>query len=276
MQQKQKEGKLSISLVVITLNEESHIGRCLRSASSLVDEMLVLDSGSQDRTVSLAQGEGARVVVEAWRGFGPQKNRAAMLARNNWVLSLDADEEMTFELLQEIRTLFGQLDVKTAYRFPRKSFYLGKWILYGGWYPDFQTRLFHRQYSQWGMEKIHEKVHASQYKYLKFPLHHYVFSGVEQHVATNNRYSSLQAEEFIEKGGVFRLWKLLFKPVSKFIETYFLKRGLLDGLPGLIIAVGAAYSVFIRWAKIGEKTQWGYSTYHREHSTKPLKGETEP
>ncbi len=241
--------KLPISLVIVTLNEEKNIGRCLKSAP-WADEILVLDSGSQDRTTEIAQNLGARVFSEPWRGYGPQKHRAAELAKNDWVFAIDADEEISADLSAEIVKKFSQLNSSTAYRIPRKSFYLGRWILHGGWYPDFQTRLFHRRFHQWNDQVIHEKVEAKSQENFSFSILHYVFRDVSQHVITNNRYSELQAQQHLANGGKFSWFKFLTKPMSKFLECYFLKLGFLDGFAGYFIAVSAAYSVFIRWAKI--------------------------
>ena len=246
--------KLPISLVVITLNEEKNIVRCLKSAP-WASELLVLDSGSQDRTCEMAEGMGAKVVTEAWRGYGPQKRRAAELATHDWIYAIDADEEISPELSREIELKFSAFKNESAYRMPRKSFYLGRWILHGGWYPDYQTRLFNRRFSQWNNNMIHERVEAKAIETLGFPILHYVFRDIEQHVATNNKYSGLQAVQYLENGGHFSWFKFLTKPGSKFIECYFLKLGFLDGFAGFVIAVGAGYSVFIRWAKIWQMSK---------------------
>lgn len=243
--------KLPVSLVVITLNEERNIERCLRSVPWASD-IVVIDSGSQDRTAELAEKLGARVIQEKWRGFGPQKAFGVSQAQYDWIINLDADEELSPELSDEIQTQFKNLDPETGYLIPRKSKYLGRWILHGGWYPDYQLRLFNRIHSNWDSAPIHEKVIAHKIDKLKKPMHHYVFRQISDHVQTNNRYSGLQADAHFQKGQKFSYFKLIFKPWTKFIECYFLKLGFLDGLPGFIIAIGAAYSVFIRWAKVWE------------------------
>jgi len=243
--------KLPISLVIVTLNEEKNIERCLRSVLWAQD-IVVLDSGSQDRTCEIAKSLGARVFSEPWKGFGPQKRRAVELANQDWILSLDADEVLSIEASHELQEKFKTMDSKKGYFFPRKSFYLGRWILHGGWYPDYQLRLFNRKQSNWDKADIHEKVQVQVKEKLKNPIEHYVFKDLADQVETNNRYSSLQAKQHFTKGESFSLFRLLIKPFSKFIECYFLKKGIMDGLPGLIIAVGAGYSVFIRWAKVWE------------------------
>lgn len=243
--------KLPISLVVITFNEEAHIERCLRSAP-FVSDIVVVDSFSTDRTVEIAKSVGARVFSEKWKGFGPQKAFAAEQAQNPWVLSLDADEALSPELAQEIVEQFSTLDPEAGYLVPRRSFYLGRWIDHGGWYPDYQLRMFNKSHSQWNSAGLHEKVEVKRQLKLKEDLHHWVFDDLSDQVRTNDRYSSLGAASLAEKKRRFSYFHLLTKPPTKFVETYFFKAGILDGLPGFIISVGAAYSVFLKWAKLWE------------------------
>lgn len=242
---------IPLSVVIITKNEEVNISRALKSVSWAGD-ILVLDSGSQDRTCEIAKTLGARVFSEEWKGFGPQKRRGVELAKYDWILSIDADEEVSEDLFREIQVEWSTLNLETGYRLPRKSFHLGRWILHGGWCPDYQLRLFNRKFSNWNENRIHEKVIATKTAEFKAPILHYVFKSKAHQVETNNRYSTLQAEEYFKQGGRFSFFKLLTKPLVKFIECYFLKFGILDGLPGFVIAVSAGYSVFIRWVKIWE------------------------
>lgn len=246
--------KLPLALVVVTKNEENHIERCLRSVP-FASDVVVLDSGSEDRTLILARECGARVFVEEWRGFGPQKKRGAELAEQDWILSLDADEALSPELAEEISRLFETLDPHTGYLLPRRSFHLGRWIDHGGWRPDRQLRLFNRRHSQWNEARVHEKVVVEKTARLNEPILHWVFDDLSDQVITNDKYSSLQARALFDRGVRFSLWKLIFKPWGKFLETYFFKRGFMDGLPGFIISVGAAYSLFLRFAKLWELEQ---------------------
>lgn len=242
-----------LSLIVITRNAEPHLARCLQSVP-MASDIVVLDCGSTDRTQEIAKEHGARVIVEEWRGFGPQKRRATELAKHDWVLSLDADEALSAESQSEIRELLANGEpVSAAYAFPRLSFHMGRWIRHGGWYPDWQVRLYDRRRANWTDAQIHEKVEATEVTRLKQPMHHWVFKDLTDQIQTNNRYSGLLAEELDRKGRRFSLFNLIVKPKVKFIETYIWKRGFLDGLPGFIIAVGAAYSVFLKWAKLWER-----------------------
>lgn len=241
------------SLVVITKNAEGHLARCLNSVP-FAGEKIVLDSGSTDRTVQIAKECGARVYVEEWRGFGRQKRRATELAQNHWILSLDADEALGPESQKELQELMSspRLQQADAFAFPRLSFHMGRWIRHGGWYPDWQIRLYDRTRANWSEADLHEKVQARQVLYLSHPILHWVFQDLADQVQTNNRYSTLGSQALQEKGQSFWLIHLIVKPWVKFIECYIWKRGFLDGLPGFVIAVGAGYSVFLKWAKLWE------------------------
>ena len=248
--------KYPVSLVVITLNEEANIERCLASAR-WADDFVVLDSGSHDRTRDCAQALGARVFSEPFRGFRAQKQRAVELAKYPWILSLDADEVLSPELSREIQGLFARGEpYADGFRIPRLSYHLGRWIRGGGWYPDFQTRLFHRARAQWVGGQVHERVSAVQTVTLTNPILHFVFRDLAHQVETNNRYSTLGAEDVLanhpQAHSAWLIWRMVTKPVSKFFETYLLKLGFRDGLPGLIISVSAGYSIFLKYAKAWE------------------------
>lgn len=243
--------KLPISLVIITLNEQADIERCIRSVP-FADDIVVVDSFSTDRTVEIAKANGARVFQEKWRGFGPQKAFAADQAKHSWILSLDADEALSPELAAELSAGFAQLDPEAGYLFPRKSYHLGRWIEYGGWYPDYQLKLFNKSKSSWNSAALHEKVEVKKTLKVKHDLLHWVFTDLSDQIVTNDRYSTLGAKELAAAGKKFSYAKLIFKPWGKFIETYFVKCGFKDGLPGFIISVGAAYSLFLKFAKLWE------------------------
>lgn len=243
---------LPISVVVITKNEAQNIERCLQSVSFLSD-LVVLDSGSTDETQAIAARLGAKVFVEPWRGFGPQKRRAVELAAHDWVLSLDGDEALDQKAQDFMKGFLKVADSAAAFRFERESFHLGRWIRHGGWSPDYQIRLFHRKKANWDEAVVHEKVLVDgPIKTAEGRIQHWVFRDLAHQVETNNRYSSLGAKALYEKGRRFHVHLLISKPFSKFFETYLFKRGFLDGGPGFIISIGAAYSVFLKWAKLWE------------------------
>jgi glycosyltransferase involved in cell wall biosynthesis len=243
------------SLAIICLNEAANIERCLRSVP-FANDVVVLDSHSTDRTREISEALGARVFNEDWRGFRAQKQRATDLCNHDWVLSLDADEALSEEAQAELRELLSAptLENQDGYELPRVSWNLGRWIRHGGWSPDLQLRLFNRKRATWqGGEHVHERVSAKNVGRLTHAILHWPFENLAEQVATNNRYSGLGAAELRARGAKFSLFKLLWKPWSKFLETYILKRGFLDGMPGFVIAVGAAYSVFLKFAKLWEE-----------------------
>lgn len=259
---KQPPQSLPFSVAIIALNEAENIERCLRSVppapQPYANDWLVLDSGSVDNTAELARNCGARVIDEPWRGFRAQKQRATDLCVHDWVLSLDADEALSPEAASALKELLqsNHIDDFDAYEFSRLSWNMGRWIRHGGWYPDRQLRFFNRKRARWGGGKhVHEHVEAARVGRLQGDILHWPFRDHAEQVATNNRYSSLGTDELIRRGHKFSLTKLIFKPWSKFFETYVLKRGFLDGMPGFIIAVGAAYSVFLKFAKLWERSK---------------------
>jgi len=243
---------VKVSAVLITKNEARHLKECLASLS-FCSEIVVVDSGSSDATVAIAKQHNAKVVSREWTNFTEQRNYAASLAENRWVLSIDADERVTPALADEIREAVGAPRGRTAFLIPRKTFHLGRWIFHGGWYPNHLVRLFDKTQGAWAGGDLHEywKTNGPQGT-LTEPLLHYSFADLADQVSRNNRYSSLGATVLKKQGRPFSFLKMIGKTVTKFFETYIFKRGFLDGLPGLIISVSAAYSVFLKWAKLWE------------------------
>ncbi|MGE0614816.1 MAG: glycosyltransferase family 2 protein [Bacteriovoracia bacterium] len=255
-----------ISVTIITLNEEKDLPRALASAA-WADEIVVIDSGSTDRTVELAKAAGARVIHNPWPGYGKQKNFAQAQAKHDWVLNIDADEEITPELRREIESVLdvgNRNDVGTGtkpsphsingYLIPRKTFYLGRWIRHGGWYPNYLVRLVNRTQAQWTEPEVHETLMVyGPTGTLREHLNHYTFRGIEDQVSTNVRYARYGSIELAKRGVRGGLARLLLKPWGKFLETYLWKKGCLDGFPGLIISINAAYSVFLKYAFLWEK-----------------------
>jgi glycosyltransferase involved in cell wall biosynthesis len=240
-----------ISVVIITKNEERNIGRCIESVL-FADEIIVYDSCSIDQTAHIASKLGAKVSVGEWMGFGPTKRHATSLASHDWILSIDADEEVSGPLKNELLSRRDSLNPEVGYRLPRLSNYLGRWVHHGGWYPDYQLRLFNRKHSHWTEDMIHEKVKAKNTENFSNHLNHYVFESVDHQVQTNNKYSTLQAMDMHRRGKKFSWFHFFTKPYVKFIECYFLKLGFLDGWVGYLIARNAAYSVLLKWAKLKE------------------------
>ncbi|MCB0365804.1 MAG: glycosyltransferase family 2 protein [Bdellovibrionales bacterium] len=245
--------KTPVSLVIITHNEEQNIERCIQSVPFAAD-IVVLDSGSTDRTVDIARRLGARVRIEPWRGFQKQKTRAMALALHDWIVSLDADEALSEEAAKEIQTLLDANSMdKDGYELPRITYHLGRWIRNGGWYPDRQLRFFHREKCKWTETEVHERVTGDNIGRLKGAILHWSFNDLADQIETINRYSGLMAQEWDNKGKSYSSIKLVTKPIGKFIEKFFVKGGYKDGVPGLIIAIASSFAVFLRFAKLWER-----------------------
>ncbi len=250
----------ALTVTVITLNEERNLARALQSVQ-FAGEILVVDSGSTDRTREIAREHGARVLENPWPGYGQQKNFAQDHATHDWVLNIDADEEVPPALRDELLDALARPDAPDSPRgflLPRKTWYLGRWILHGGWYPNHLVRLANRRFARWTEPPVHEewKVNGAV-RTLTHPLHHYTFRGIADQVRTNLRYSRLGYEQLLRKGRQASVGKMLWKPWGKFLETYFLKRGFMDGVPGLIISINAAHSLFLKYAYFFEKPENG-------------------
>ncbi len=256
----------SVTITIVTLNEERTLSLAISSVA-WAKEVIVVDSGSSDKTVEIAQNLGARVVQNPWPGYGQQKNFAQSLATYDWVLNIDADEVVSPALAQEIQSVLLQIEKQeldaAGFYFPRKTFYLGKWIQYGGWYPNHLVRLANRRFSKWTEPYVHERLQINgTVRGLTHPLHHYAFSSIQDQVLTNLRFSQLGSQDLKQKGQQPSISLLIFKPIGKFIETYFLKRGFLDGLAGFIISINAAHSMFLKYAYLSEAKIRNENTHH--------------
>ena len=239
-----------LSVIVITKNEAHHLADCLRSVD-FADEIIVVDSGSQDGTTEIAEAAGARVaIVDDWPGFGPQKNRALDLATQPWVFSIDADERVTPELRDEIlRTLVAPQ--MAAYRVPRLSEFCGKPIRHSGWWPDYVVRLFRRDAARFTEVPVHERVeHAGPAGTLSACLLHYPYRDLDALIAKTNRYSGDAARAMAARGKRVGIFGVIGHSVWTFFRIYFLRRGFLDGRHGFVLAAMAAAGSFFRYAKL--------------------------
>ena len=242
-----------ISIAVIAKNEVDRIGHLIKSVD-FADEVVVVDSGSSDGTQNLCRRMGARVIFNEWPGHVAQKQFAMESTKNEWILSLDADELVSEGLIQEILKAVKNVDSKVAgFSMPRLSKYLGRWIKHGGWYPDRKVRLVRRGRGVWKGVNPHDKLSIDgKVVGLKNPIFHYVYRGIEDHVTTINRFSDVYAQERTPAGSGFVLAGV-GHAVIKFLECYVWKFGILDGVPGLIIAMNSSWYVFLKHAKRWER-----------------------
>jgi glycosyltransferase involved in cell wall biosynthesis len=240
---------MKITATIITLNEERNIARAIESLRCC-DEILIVDSGSIDRTVELAQNLGVRVVEAGWRGYAAQKNWAAEQASHDWILSLDADEALSEALEAEIWGLKKSGPRYDAYTMPRLARYLGRWILHSGWYPDRKVRLYDRRKAKWIGDFVHESVVVSgRVGHLESNILHFTCESLSEHVKTMDRYTTLAAQEIAARRLQVPLWRLILEPSWTFWKSYVVQRGFLDGLEGLVIAYMAGFYTFLKYAK---------------------------
>lgn len=241
---------MKISATIITYNEERNIARAIESLRCC-DEIVILDSGSSDRTCELAEKLGARVIESPWRGYAGQKNLASESASNDWILSIDADEALSEALEGEIWQIKKNGPQFDGYTMPRLAQYLGRWIYHSGWHPDRKIRLFDRRCSSWQGEFVHESVRVNgTVGHLEANLLHFTCQSLSEHLRTMDRYTTLAAEQIIAEKRAVTWSRLLLDPPWTFCQTYFLKAGFLDGVEGLAIANMAAFYNFLKYAKV--------------------------
>jgi len=251
---------MKISATIITLNEAANIGDACKSLD-WADEIVVVDSGSTDETRQIAEACGARVFKRDWPGFALQKQFAVDQAEYDWIFSLDADERISDELKASIMRLRNEPDAGLAdgYRIARRSFYQGRWIKGGGWYPDWQLRLFRKLTGRWEPRHIHEsvKLHSSARigKLAGDILHYSVRDSAQHHRMIGERYAPLAAQQMFEEGRQTSALKIATAAPAAFLGSYIFKGGFRDGLAGLTIASFAAHHAFLKHVMLWEKLQ---------------------
>jgi glycosyltransferase involved in cell wall biosynthesis len=244
-----------ISVYMITFNNERTVERAIQSVG-WADEIVVVDSYSTDQTLEICRRYTGKVSQRKWPGHQEQYQHAADLTTHPWILFIDADEEIPPELAEEIRSEVSQspqdMDGFIAYR---RTHYLGRWIRHGGWYPDYEIRLYRREKGRWsgGLHAklvVEGKVGSLKHHYL-----HYTYRNLSDQIQTIDRYSRTAAEDMLRSGERFNLFKMLFHPPFRFVKEYVLKSGFRDGMPGLIIVVATMFYVFVKYAKFWELTR---------------------
>jgi glycosyltransferase involved in cell wall biosynthesis len=251
---------MTLSVCIITLNEEANIVRTLESVKAIADEVILVDSGSTDSTVDLARARGARVFVEPWKGFAPQKNSALAKASCDWVLSLDADEEVSLELAASIRAMLASATPPqfSGYKMNRRNIYFGRWIKRAGYYPDPKLRLVRRGAAEFELRAVHEDMKMpGPLGHLEGDLIHHAYPSLDSFIEHCNRYSTLGAEMVVEKKKQvgFSFINIVLRPLVRFLYSYIFRLGFLDGREGLLVLMNHAAYVSWKYAKAWEMSK---------------------
>ncbi len=244
---------MALSVVVITKNEEANIERCLSSVE-WADELVIIDSQSTDKTVEIATRFGARIFSPVWRGYGPAKQEGVDRATHEWILSIDADEVVEPTLAKEIQDVVASETDRAGYYMPRKTEFLGRWILHCGWYPDRLVRLFRKSKGRLSDAVVHEEVVVDgPVGYLSGHLLHYSYPDLEHYLRKFNTYTTLGAEEAFRAGRKAGWTDLVVRPPVAFIKHYISRQGFRDGVQGFIVSVLSATAVLVKYAKLWNK-----------------------
>jgi glycosyltransferase involved in cell wall biosynthesis len=243
---------LGISVVIITLNEERNIGRCLDSVRDIADEVIVVDSFSTDRTEEICREKGVQFVQHKFEDYVKQHIFADSLATREYILSLDADEALSDKLIKSIIEI--KKDFKAgAYTMNRMTNYCGQWIKHCGWYPDKKLRIYHKNAGEWSGKKIHESVklkEGTSIEHLKGDILHYSFYTISEHINQANKFTDITAQVAFEEGKKAGCIKIVFSPIAKFIRDYIFNLGFLDGYNGFLICQISANATFLKYVKL--------------------------
>jgi glycosyltransferase involved in cell wall biosynthesis len=246
-----------LSVVIITFNEEKNIGRCIDSVKEIADDIVVLDSGSTDNTVKIAQEKSARAFFHAFDDYVAQKNRAISYANFPHILSLDADEALSDILRYSIVKIKSDWKYD-GYKFNRLTNFCGKWIYHGSWYPDCRIRLWDSTKGKWQGNRLHETVKLNDnctVGFLNGDLLHYSFYSVSQHISQINIFTDISSKAAFDKGKRTNRFEIFYKPKWKFIRAYILKLGFLDGFYGFVVCRNSAFAKYLKYVKIYELTK---------------------
>ena len=247
---------LPVSVIIVAKNEEANLPRCIDSVRGWVADITVALNNTTDRSEAIASGLGARVINLPWRGFRDTKNDAIALAAHPWILCLDADEEVSAELKASVTSFLSSRASEgfAGARFPRKVWFIDRWITHGDWYPDLSLRLLRAGRARWGGDAfVHEKVDCDgPVATLRGDLLHHSFPTLSSHVAKINPFADLFLTQQRAKDRKFSLGSALVRPLWRFVRAYIVKRGFLDGYPGFYIAIGTAFGAFVRYSRLYE------------------------
>ncbi len=241
-----------LSVAIITFNEERNIERCLQSVDDIASEIIVIDSGSTDKTLEIATRFGAKVFHQKFLGHIEQKNLAVSKTAQTWVLSLDADEALDNTLKENIKAVLASPHFQ-GYSMNRLNNYCGKWIRHGSWYPDIKLRLWNKTMGEWSGLNPHDKVKmktGAKIQHLKGNILHYSYSSVQEHKIRSEKYADIAAKAYKQKGKRAYFIQLIYKPSFKFLRDYIFKLGILDGYYGFIIAFINSKEVYLKYLNL--------------------------
>jgi len=241
---------MKISIVIITQNEEDRVEQTLKSCSEIADEIVVVDSFSTDKTIDILKKYKVKIFQKKFIDYGSQKNFAMGKAKNEWILNLDADERVSKELKENILKLKQKYKIDTdGFLINRKTFYMGKWIKHSGWYPDRKLRLFRKSKSRW-QGRIHERLILNgKIQKINGDILHFTYRNITDHIKRINRYSKMQAEDIVRRKTKLLFLRLLLLPPITFIRFYLWKTGILDGFPGIVIAMVSCWGTAMKYMK---------------------------
>jgi glycosyltransferase involved in cell wall biosynthesis len=243
---------VNLSVVIITFNEELNIERCIKSVRTVADEIVVIDSFSTDKTEEICRKEGVNFIKHKFEGHIEQKNWAITQAKYPHILSIDADEALSEDLIKSINEVKTNW-TKDGYSMNRLTNYCGKWIKHCGWYPDIKLRLWDSTKGKWGGINPHDKYELTQgcsQAHLKGDLYHFSYYTIQQHITQVNKFTDILSNAMFEKGKHSSLFKILFNPIVKFIKDYIILLGFLDGYHGFVICRISAHATFLKYAKL--------------------------
>lgn len=249
-----------LSAVIITKNEEHNIKRCLNSIKNFTDEIVIVDSGSTDRTLEICRSYSCKIISSEWLGFGKTKKLAVNSATNDWVLAIDADEEVTTELAGEIKSVLLKNDLLAGYRIEWLSYFIKGWIKHSGWNKQYKIKLFDRRKGNFNDSLVHEKVIINgEVGYLKNKLNHYTYLDMNSFISKMNHYTTDGAKMLGDKGERASFFGAYLHGAATFIKIYLLKMGFLDGKLGLVLAANYAFAAYLKYIKY-----WEMSTEKKE------------
>lgn len=245
---------IDLSVIVITKNEGHNIEACLRSVS-FCDDIIVIDAESKDDTVAISRKFTKKVFVQPWNGFAEAKRFAVQQTIHQWVLWLDADERVMPMLVDEIHRTIMSEPTEAAFSVSRRAYFMGRWIKHSGWYPGRVARVFHKDRASFNTASVHEGLAMNgELGRLKNDLLHYTDPNCYHYFTKFNRYTTLAVEELEKKRKIYKLTDIIFRPLWQFVRMYILRRGFLDGIQGLLLALFSTAYVFTKYAKLWERT----------------------